>query len=80
MRGFKHTLWEGGVRGIGFVTGPLIQQQGKVSEELMHVSDWFATIAEAVGIKINGSLQLDGQSQWQMIRSDLLLYIFLTFV
>ncbi|BFZ15529.1 hypothetical protein BsWGS_18568 [Bradybaena similaris] len=67
LRGFKHTLWEGGVRGIGFVTGPLIQQQGKVSEELMHVSDWFATIAEAVGIKINGSLQLDGQSQWQMI-------------
>ncbi|CAG5115309.1 unnamed protein product [Candidula unifasciata] len=67
LRGLKHTLWEGGVRGIGFVTGPLVQQQGKVSEELMHVSDWFPTIAEAVGVQINGTLKLDGQSQWQMI-------------
>ncbi|CAL1531381.1 unnamed protein product [Lymnaea stagnalis] len=67
LRGYKHTLWEGGVRGIGFVTGPLVKQQGMVSKELMHVSDWFPTIADMVGAKVNSSLKLDGVSQWPMI-------------
>ncbi|XP_059147351.1 arylsulfatase B-like [Physella acuta] len=67
LRGYKHTLWEGGVRGIGFVTGPLVKQPGKVNEGLMHVSDWFPTIADMVGAQINSSLQLDGKSQWPMI-------------
>uniref|UniRef100_A0A0B6Z776 Sulfatase N-terminal domain-containing protein n=1 Tax=Arion vulgaris TaxID=1028688 RepID=A0A0B6Z776_9EUPU len=67
LRGYKHTLWEGGVRGIGFVTGPLLKHTGIVQTELMHVSDWFPTIADAVGVKVNTSLNLDGVSQWQMI-------------
>ncbi|KAI8798545.1 arylsulfatase B [Biomphalaria glabrata] len=67
LRGYKHTLWEGGVRGISFVTSPLIQQKGVISEELMHVSDWFPTIADIIGVHVNSSLKLDGTNQWPMI-------------
>ncbi|KAH9494554.1 hypothetical protein Btru_019838 [Bulinus truncatus] len=67
LRGYKHTLWEGGVRGISFVTGPLVKQRGVVSQELMHVSDWFPTIADIIGAPVNSSLKLDGSNQWPMI-------------
>ena len=70
LRGAKHTLWEGGVKGIGFVTSPLLskKQMGKVSTEMMHVSDWFPTVAAMAGVKVNSTLGLDGYSQWSMIR------------
>ncbi|RUS91746.1 hypothetical protein EGW08_000454 [Elysia chlorotica] len=70
LRGAKHTLWEGGVKGVGFVTSPLLSegQKGKVSTDMMHVSDWFPTVADIVGAKVNSSLALDGFSQWNMIR------------
>lgn len=68
LRGNKMTLWEGGVRGIGFVASPRLHQTNAVSRQLMHVSDWFPTIADMVGATVNASLQLDGFSQWGMIR------------
>ncbi|GFO01792.1 arylsulfatase j [Plakobranchus ocellatus] len=70
LRGVKSTLWEGGIRTIGFVTSPLFspEQSGKSSTELMHVSDWFPTIADMAGATVNSSLDLDGVSQWEMIK------------
>ncbi|KAK3749068.1 hypothetical protein RRG08_034043 [Elysia crispata] len=70
LRGVKATLWEGGMKSIGFVSSPLIgsRRKGKVSTELMHVSDWFPTISAMAGIRLNSSLGLDGVNQWPMIR------------
>eukprot|EP01044_Picomonas_judraskeda_P000316 COSAG03_NODE_14_length_22296_cov_10.813128_6_plen_320_part_00 len=42
LRGNKATAWEGGVRGIGFVSGAGISPKmaGTVSHAILHVTDW----------------------------------------
>jgi arylsulfatase A-like enzyme len=47
LRGMKRTLWEGGVRAVGFVYGDGLQQTGYVSNGLMHAADWYPTILTA---------------------------------
>lgn len=71
LRGIKATLWEGGVRGVALIWSPLLLQPSRVSEELMHVSDWLPTLYSAAGgdvTKLDGNM--DGVDQWSSLVND----------
>ena len=67
LKGWKRSLWEGGIRGVGFVHGKQIEQQARTSTELIHVSDWFPTLIHLAGGNVAG-LKLDGYNMWPTIR------------
>ncbi|XP_025088345.1 arylsulfatase I-like [Pomacea canaliculata] len=66
LRGAKHTLWEGGTRGKGFVFSKnLFKKTGTVYNGLMHIVDWFPTLMTLV--KGETPPGMDGVSQWESI-------------
>ncbi|XP_041485158.1 arylsulfatase B-like [Lytechinus variegatus] len=69
LRGTKNSLWEGGVHGTGFITGPMIpaRMQGTVNKDLMHISDWFPTLIEGVAGGSTAGLALDSYNMWDSI-------------
>lgn len=67
LRGWKGSLWEGGIKAVGFVNGYGVKQKQKVSKELIHVSDWFPTLVNLCGGTLDGTNALDGQDQWKTI-------------
>nr|CAB3223234.1 arylsulfatase B-like [Phallusia mammillata] len=71
LRGRKLTLWEGGVRGVGFVHSEALKlpnPNNKSNKEMIHISDWFPTIMSASNCPlVNNTQPLDGFDQWQTI-------------
>lgn len=82
LRGNKATSFEGGVRGLGFVSGAGLTGavRGTVNHGIMHVTDWLPTLVTGVaGIPITEPLgrpcptctravpPLDGVDQWAML-------------
>lgn len=68
LRGFKTTLWEGGVRGVGFVHGAgLDNVVGTVYKDIIHISDWFPTLVHLAGLSTSG-LDLDSYDVWHALR------------
>ncbi|XP_065178011.1 arylsulfatase B-like [Sycon ciliatum] len=71
LRGNKATVWEGGVRGVAFVTGAGIEHPSTTYNGLMHASDWLLTLAEGVaGLNVTVKQQLDGMNIWPAILSN----------
>lgn len=72
LRGVKNTLFEGGIRSVGFIYSPLLVQSARVSTDLIHVTDWLPTLFSAAGGDI-GILdpELDGIDQWSSLVYDL---------
>lgn len=65
LRGGKHSLFEGGVRGTAMVHGWGIH--GRSYSGLMHAADWLPTLSEVAGYRLNGTLPLDGKSHWKLL-------------
>ncbi|XP_006815728.1 arylsulfatase B-like [Saccoglossus kowalevskii] len=74
LKGAKATLWEGGVRGVGFVTSPLLDYRvrGSSNHQLIHVTDWLPTFVSLAGGDSNEikSMDLYGVDQWNTISKN----------
>ncbi|KAK3874492.1 hypothetical protein Pcinc_020577 [Petrolisthes cinctipes] len=68
LRGNKTTLWEGGTRGPAFVHSPLLPHPGRTSNQMVHVTDWFPTLARVGGGTVPH--EIDGVDQWKVLRGD----------
>eukprot|EP00051_Salpingoeca_urceolata_P032885 m.17902 g.17902 ORF g.17902 m.17902 type:complete len:312 (-) comp5572_c0_seq1:77-1012(-) len=64
LRGGKHSIFEGGVRGTALIRAPKLKEKNSLYPHLMHGADWLPTLCDAVGIPTNGTKPLDGVSQW----------------
>ena len=69
LRGMKNTLFEGGVRTPGFVHSPLLQDQGMISNQLIHITDWLPTLYNLAGASSEEveALDIDGVNQVDLI-------------
>jgi hypothetical protein len=45
----KGTPWEGSSRTVAFIWSKELQKKGRVSYQLMHMSDWLPTLYSAAG-------------------------------
>ncbi|KAL9988762.1 hypothetical protein ACROYT_G003245 [Oculina patagonica] len=71
LRGTKHTVWEGGARGAGFVYGNLLEQKGVRNKELLHATDWYPTLIKLAGGSYDPKFPkpVDGFDVWETISS-----------
>lgn len=76
LRGGKYSFWEGGVRSVAFVSGGYIptENRGSALNEIVHIADWYATLAALGGVNKHDSLavssglpDVDGLNIWPLL-------------
>ncbi|KAH7961248.1 hypothetical protein HPB52_006091 [Rhipicephalus sanguineus] len=70
LRGAKSSPWEGGSRAAAFVWSPLLDKRRRVSEQLMHITDWLPTFYALAGGSTSDLGQLDGLDMWGVLSRD----------
>lgn len=71
LRGMKYTLYEGGVRGVALLWSPRLRKTARVSDELMHITDWLPTLYSIAGGDVRDLGEIDGIDQWCMLNGSL---------
>ncbi|KAK6619656.1 hypothetical protein RUM43_012413 [Polyplax serrata] len=67
LRGMKESPWEGGVRGAAALWSPLLQHTKRVSNQMMHMSDWLPTLYSAAGFNVSDLGHIDGMDMWSTL-------------
>lgn len=60
LRGFKSSMYEGGIRSVGFAVWDGHIKPGQVINEPLHLVDWFPTLVKIAGGSLRQKLPLDG--------------------
>lgn len=63
----KYTLYEGGVRGVAALWSSRLQKAARVSNELVHITDWLPTLYSAAGGDLKDLGKIDGIDQWRLL-------------
>ncbi|KAG0434293.1 hypothetical protein HPB47_019205 [Ixodes persulcatus] len=71
LRGSKFTVWEGGVRGAAFVWSPLLSKSRRLSNQMLHITDWLPTLYSAAGGIVSTLGNIDGKDMWNALSEDL---------
>ncbi len=66
LRGFKSSVYEGGIRTPGLACWPGKLQVGEVQTPMSAV-DWMPTLCALAGVKPSGDLKWDGMDIWPML-------------
>ena len=68
LRGRKATLWEGGLRGVGFVAGLGVAKSfvGGTMPQLMHAVDWLPTLC-SIAVRGIGAAAAADSRNWTML-------------
>ena len=61
------------MRGDGFLWSPLLKHAPRISDQMMHITDWLPTILSAVGYDMSKltNHSLDGIDQWNELSEAL---------
>nr|UNO37575.1 GSS-like protein [Psylliodes laticollis] len=70
FKGMKYTSWEGGNRNLAAIWSPLIQKSRRVSNHLMHITDWLPTFYSIAGLNKTQIPDIDGLDTWESISKD----------
>nr|UNO37576.1 GSS2 [Psylliodes laticollis] len=70
FKGMKWTPWEGGTRNLAAIWSPLIQKSQRVSNHLMHITDWLPTFYSIAGLNKTQISNIDGLDMWESISED----------
>ena len=71
LRGSKESLYEGGVRGVGWVHSPLLcQMRGRTSKKMMFITDWFTTLLSLAKLETLAPPGLDSFNMWSSISKN----------
>ena len=60
MRGSKLDVYEGGIHVPGFASWPGFLDENRVVDDVVHVIDWFPTLARIIGYEGANEFRLDG--------------------
>lgn len=67
LRGFKGSIYEGGVRAAGFVNWPGHIPSGVTIKQPMHTVDWYPTLVTLAGGTLDQKTNIDGKDVWPML-------------
>ncbi|XP_075724130.1 arylsulfatase J [Rhipicephalus microplus] len=72
LRGQKYSPWEGGSKVAAFVWSPLLRKRRRVSNRLMHITDWLPTLYGMAGGLVQQLGNIDGHDMWESLSEDAL--------